>query len=294
METFFIVNPTAGSGRAKESWKNIEEILVKNEIPYDVKFTKYRGHGIKIARKAARDGYKKIFSVGGDGTVNEVANGIILSKKSPTLGVIPVGTGNDFSKSLGIDCSIEKILLSNKTRNIDVALLKSRGKKKYFVNMSGIGFDSYVTKNIILRNLGGTIPYLTTVLISLFRYSPKKAIIIHDNGKFEQDIFMMSIANGNYIGGGMKISPFSKMDDGYLDVVIIPKISKFEILSNLSKIYSGKHIYHPKVQLFRTKKLHVGAKDLFVHVEGDVVAKTPVDISIAESKIKVIVPEVSH
>ncbi len=289
MELFFVVNPTAGSGRAKERWKDVEKFLIENEIPYDVAFTKRRGHGILLSKKASENGYKAIFAVGGDGTVNEVANGILMSGKSPFFGVIPAGSGNDFAKSLGIGSEIE-YLLNPMKREIDVALLRHGRKKRFFVNMSGMGFDSYVTENLIFKGLGGTIPYFTSVLISLFRYKSKHTIIKHDKGEFEQESFMISVANGTYVGGGMKISPFSKMDDGYLDVVIIPKLSAIDVLRYLPKTYNGGHINYPKIQILRTKKISVEADDMLVHVEGDVVAKAPVEIEIIERGMKVIVP----
>lgn len=175
-------------------------------------------------------------------------------------------------------------------KKIDIGKVEFECKKeRYFVSVMGVGFDAQV--NIELgkkKKLGGTLPYIIGTFSTLSHYDCSWVNLKHDDLNEKLRVLMISIANGKYLGGGMKIAPNAKMDDGLLDVIIVGDVGYFETLRTFPKIYAGTHLTHKKVKSFNTKYLEISScKDVFVHTDGDVVGKLPIKISLLEKILNV-------
>lgn len=301
-----IVNPNAGSGRGKKDWVDISSSLVRENIPFSVKFTEKRGHAISLTLEGISGGFRKIIIVGGDGTLNEVVNGAFMNLVCPAtdilLGVIPVGTGNDWGRMFGIPLNHEKaikIIGENKRMLHDVGVVKyferDEQKTRYFINIAGLGFESDVVKRTNHqkeRGHGGKLIYLYNLLVTLISYRNGKAEIIAGDKKVTANVFSINIGNGRYCGGGMRQTPDAVPDDGFLDVTVIGEMGKIEIIRNLKILYNGKILSHPKVKSYRCKKLSVTSKSKFyVEADGESLGHTPAEISIIPGGINIVYKE---
>jgi len=239
LNTKFIVNPAAGANSSRRKWAIILDLLKHLGLHFEYQYTEGSGHAIELAKKAASDGYDRIVAVGGDGTVNEVANGILNSQnaKDAVLGIISTGTGGDFVRSAGIPRDYVKACstLSSPGRlSIDVGIIEyfKKGQKlrRYFVNTAGIGLDAAVVENTekIPKYFGGTIPYLMGLVRTLLSYKNKHVIIRSGGNIDKQRVVSVIVANGGYAGGGMHFAPLAKLDDGLLDTVIVGDMGKLE------------------------------------------------------------------
>jgi diacylglycerol kinase (ATP) len=267
-----IVNPAAGANSTHRKWSSIRSLLKNAGLSFDYQFTEGKGHGIELAKTAAGDGYHYLVAVGGDGTVHEVANGILQTANSreTTLGVISTGTGSDLSRSAGISSDYTKACsaLSNPHRmTIDIGLVKfiknGRSQQRYFVNSAGIGFDATVvgTTERIPKVFGGTIPYLTGLILSLFGYKNKMVTFnIGDRPVEQTKVLSMVVANGRFFGGGMQIAPEAKLDDGLFDMVIVGDFAKTELLRIFPRVYKGTHLTYPKVRLEKENRISIESK----------------------------------
>ncbi|MFC2033969.1 diacylglycerol/lipid kinase family protein [Chloroflexota bacterium] len=227
-----IVNPTAGASSTRRKWHHIKSLLKHFGLSFDYEYTEGAGHAIELAKDAASNGYQHLVAVGGDGTVNEVANVILHSDDGSNiaLGIISTGTGSDFARSMGIPrhyvtaCSY---LTSSRRILIDVGVVEyvsnDQSLKRFFVNAAGIGFDAAAVESTerMPKYFGGTIPYLTGLLRALIAYKNKSVVLSVGDMTEETRILSVVVANGNYFGGGMKVAPEAVLDDNLLDVVIV-------------------------------------------------------------------------
>jgi len=270
-----IFNPAAGRGSAKRSLPEIQSALNAAGIIPEVLATRAPGDATTLALQAAKDNVELVLSVGGDGTLQEVANGLVQAERGdsvPTLGIIPVGTGNDFLKTLGVPGewkgACERIV-QGQTRTVDVGRINGR----VFVNNVGVGFDAQVgieAKKI--QNLRGTAVYVAalarTMLIS---YSTPQVTIQCDDKTFTQSITMLSIGNGRCSGGTFWLTPTALLDDGLLDVCIIRGLSKPGILGLVPEVMKGTHVTKEAAQTLRARKITVTSNEpLPVHADGEV------------------------
>jgi len=282
-----IVNPVAGAGSTHRKWPGISRLLEHVGLSFDHEFTDGRGHAIEIAKTAADKGYQYLVAVGGDGTVNEVANGILRSTgaNSTILGIVCTGTGSDFIRSVGIprDCtSACSCLTSPRKLLIDVGVVEYRKSgqslQRFFVNAAGIGFDAAVVKTTerLPKYFGGTVPYVAGMLRSLFGYR-NKSVVLRVGDKVETiRILNVVIANGRYLGGGMHIAPKAKLDDSLLDVVVIGDIGKFELLKAFPMVYKGTHLTHPKVNMEQATHITIETSEpVLVHADGELLGEGP-------------------
>ena len=272
-EWLVIVNPNAGNGKGKKDWEKISDLLKKEALPFDVNFTERKGHAIHFTIDGIAAGYRKIITVGGDGTLNEVVNGVFLNKNCPTtdisLALIPVGTGNDWGRMFGIPLDYKKaihIIGENKLMLHDIGLISffdgSEKKERYFINIAGLGFESVVVKRTNYqkdRGHSGKLIYFYNLLMSLISYKNTRAEIIIDDEKISADVFSLNVGNGRYCGGGMRQTPRALPDDGLLDVTIIKGMGKFEIIRNLKILYDGTILQHPKIDGYKCKNIKVSS-----------------------------------
>jgi YegS/Rv2252/BmrU family lipid kinase len=235
-----IVNPVAGASATYRKWPKISSLLHHIGLPFEFQYTEGVGHAIELAREATDNGYRFLVAVGGDGTVHEVANGILLAKdlNETTIGIISTGTGGDFIRSAGIDRNYIKacsLLTGKQRRLIDVGTVQyyknGQRNKRFFINSSGVGFDAAVaeTSNRLPKFLGGTIPYIIGLLKSLAGYDNVPVTINMDDRIETRRILSVVVANGRYFGGGMLVAPLADIDDGLLDIVAVGDMGKLEL-----------------------------------------------------------------
>jgi YegS/Rv2252/BmrU family lipid kinase len=302
-EWFTIVNPNAGNGKGKKDWERISSLLVRENIPVSMKFTEKKCQAIELAREAIETGFRKIISVGGDGTLNEVVNGVFsqdrVSPKEVVLGMIPVGTGNDWGRMFGIPLVYEgavDVIKENKIMSHDIGLVSyycgSEQHSRYFINIAGLGFEAMVVNKTNRQKDKGRSNqaiYFYNLLSSLISYKKTNADIIVDGRKTKSKIFSINVGNGRYCGGGMRQTPDALPDDGLLDITVIRDMGRIEIIKSLKILYDGTILSHPKVDGYRCKNLRVATESvLYTEADGESLGHTPAEFSIIPGGINVV------
>jgi YegS/Rv2252/BmrU family lipid kinase len=296
-----IINPAAGANSTYRKWPDLSRLLTSIGLTYDHNYTEGSGHAIELAREAASDGYRYLVAVGGDGTVNEVANGIMNTQNAPevSFGVVSTGTGSDFARSAGIPMDWENagsILMSPKRRTIDVGAVTfmKNGQKmeRYFVNAAGIGFDASAVEATekMPKRLGGTIPYMMGLLRTLIGYRNRNVTIDIDGKKESAKVLSIMVGNGNYLGGGMNVAPEALMDDALFDVTIIGDVGKFNLMKSLPMLYNGTIGSHPKVRFERAASISVDLKErILVQADGELLGEGPVSFRIVPAALNIVI-----
>jgi YegS/Rv2252/BmrU family lipid kinase len=287
-EAKVIVNPIAAGGKVGRRWPQLRDVLAKGGLPFDAELTQHPGHATVIAQRAVDDGYRHIVSVGGDGTVNEVVNGLVVDGQVPSdlvLSIVPGGTGCDFVRILDIardPVQACQTVLGDRVRTVDLGEIRClcQGKSivRYFVNVAGVGFDgeTSVRVNRMSKRITGTLPYLTSLLLTLVSYQNKDVELTVNEYRLLGRLNSVVICNGQYFGGGMWVGPQAAADDGVFDVVLLKDLTKPELIVNIPRIYRGTHLTHPKVESLQGTEIHVKAQQrMFIQAEGELVGETP-------------------
>ena len=308
-----IVNPAASIGKCKKDWPEIHDILVKEGLDFDAVLTTHPGHAIDLVKEGITEkGYKKIIAVGGDGTNNEVINGIFTQQRFPTdeitMATIPVGTGNDWRRTFDIPLEYDKIVQIIKagyTFAHDIGKLTYYNdgdpKIRYFLNASGTGLDEMVcnSTNTMKRNgKGGTIRYLISLVKCLFKYKLTHVqLTVDDQLVFDDKILSISIGNCRFNGGGMMTMPFAVPNDGIFDITVIRKVSMLKFAANVKTIYDGSFVNKIKeVQTFQGKKIRIVSippHSFRVETEGENLNNSPFDYEMLPKAINMVIPESS-
>ena len=297
---FIVVNPSSGNTNFKKSWEIITHFLKLKNINFSYSFTEYRKHEVILVDKAIEQGYRNIISVGGDGTLHHVVNGIMKQRYIKTskikLGVIPLGTGNDWIKTYNIPNSIKKsidIIVKNNTILQDIGCIKlSNGKKEYFNNLAGTGYDGYVVKNLNNLKKIGSLAFIVSGLYSLFSYKKTKYSISFNNKTINEKCLMILFGICKYSGGGLRVTKDPNPKDGLLDITIVKNISFLDLLFNVPKLYNGKIVHHKKVSNFKTKKIIVkntSNSNSFIEADGEIIGINSFNISILPNAIQFII-----
>jgi diacylglycerol kinase (ATP) len=299
--TKFIVNPAAGANSSRRKWVIILDLLKHLGFHFDYQYTEGSGHAIELAKEAAGVGYDRIVAVGGDGTVNEVANGILNSKNSAetALGIISTGTGGDFIRSAGIPKDYVRAcsrLSSLERFPIDAGIIEyhQKGQKlnRFFLNTAGIGLDAAVVANVekLPKYFGGTIPYLWGLVRTLLGYKNKYVTIKSGGNVTKQRVVSVIVANGGFAGGGMHFAPFAKLNDGLLDTVIVGDMGKFELLRSFPRVYKGTHVTLPKIKLDRTIDISVQSSErALVYADGEYLGEGPARFTLIPAAIRLVI-----
>lgn len=290
----FIINPVAGGGRTKGLVPLINNAMKDKDIEYDIVFTTRPKEGTDIAKQGVHKGYNKIVAVGGDGTVNEIAFGLIEEEKG-ILGILPSGTGNDLARSLSIPLEPEKALdniLNGKSKTIDVGTVNDG----LFLNISSIGFDAEVVTiaDKIKTKIKSSISYVIALFITLLRFKYINVEIEIDDSVIQRDILLIAVGNGRCYGGGIKILPMANLEDGFFHVCIVNKLSKLKLLFLLPTIVNGSHINQEKyVKIYKAKKVKVRSEDkAYLNIDGEIEElKEEVLFEINSTKLSVIAQE---
>jgi diacylglycerol kinase (ATP) len=290
MKPLFIVNEYAGKGKTKQRWSHIQRYLDMFAIPYQVHLTSRPREAVEVAKQSSLYEYSHVIAVGGDGTVNEVVNG--LCGQQAIFGVIPTGTGNDFARMLEIPddpfLAVKK-LVNGSQKTID--LLELNGK--YIAGAIGIGFDGAIAEDInrsTWKKRFGTLGYVLSMLKLLRTFYPFTLYLDLDEKSFIiEHCWMVAIGNSSYYGGGMKICPDAKHDDGLLDVCIVHDLSRTGILKAFPSVFSGRHVHHPKVKYMRGQVVRVRTEpSVYIHGDGEIFGQTPGEILIHPHALNVI------
>ena len=274
MKYIFIVNPTSGKGKALKASNKIKEICEERDIPYEIHFTEKEHDATKIAKKY-RFSHNIIYSVGGDGTLNEVVNGIIGTKN--TLGIIPCGSGNDFYKTLS-KIDDEEIL-------IDVGKIND----KYFINIVSVGIDAEVADNVSKMKRLKISPnqiYNASIVYTFFKYKYKKLDVEIDNSSKKGKCTILTICNGKTYGGGYNIAPEASLTDGYFDVYYVDKINKPFIPFIISMLKKGTHERHKKVHKSKATRIKFKCDyDLVCNIDGEIIVDHKFDIKLLPKEL---------
>jgi len=296
-----IVNPVAGAGKTAKKWPHIMRLLKKIGLRFDHDLTEAPRHAIELAKSAAKKGYELVVSVGGDGTINEVVNGLYDAGniKDVTLGIISTGTGSDYIRTVGIPHKHNEAcqhLMNPKKLLVDLGVVEfqNNGKtaKRLFVNFAGLGFDAEVVKTTTLRfkALGALPSYLMGLLTTFLSYSNKEVLIKLDGKADERKVCTVVMSNGKYGGGHMFVAPDADPMDGLLDVMIIDDISKPDLLWSLPRIYRGTHLTHPKVTAERAKEIEITPKQpMSLQADGELLGEAPARFLILPSSLNIVV-----
>ncbi|MFZ0532745.1 MAG: diacylglycerol kinase family protein [Anaerolineales bacterium] len=279
-----ILNPIAGHGNGIKALPQIEQLFSQHGVSFDLQRTEHPGHGIDLTRQAVKEGYEVIVAAGGDGTVNEVINGLMLSKLEgipvPAMGVLCVGRGNDFAGSMGILTDLEagfESLLARNLRSVDVGRVVG-GKYpegRYFGNCVGVGFDAITTIEVSkLPRWGGYLSFMAAVLKTVFLYNKAPmAKIEFDGSVITQRSLLISIMNGRRLGGGFIMAPDSIPDDGAFDLCIAEQMSSFEVIKMIPHFTRGDQATQPTIKTGRAAKISITAQDgpLPAQTDGEII-----------------------
>jgi len=285
MKLLLIYNPHAGGKRAAKVLPNVKRYFEKENIQTDILFTESRSHGIELVKNADLAKYDGLIASGGDGTLFEVVNGYYLNKglNKPPVGLIPNGTGNAFSRELALKSfQYEKaidIIAANKPKKIDVNRFVTENKTYYSINIIGIGFPVDVGQTVEKLKFLGEVSYLVGVLYHILFLKSFDMTLDVDGRIINKKITFIECANSVYTGSTFVMAPDAKTDDGFIDVVIVDKLSRRRIMKLLPTIFSGKHILEKEVQVIKAKKIEIQthiAKPLVP--DGELFGETPVTV----------------
>ncbi len=299
----FIVNPTAGQGTAGLAFPEIARLSNEYSMEYEIVRTEYPKHAITLAHQAAVDGFAFVVAVGGDGTSNEVLNGLMQAwnqgYKETCLGIIGIGRGNDFAYAFGIPPGLQsgfEVLNKRQSRFMDVGLVVGGDfpQGRYFGNGVGIGFDAVVGFEAArLTRLHGFANYIVAALRTIFLFFTAPVVRIeYDDKTITQPALMVSIMNGRRMGGGFMMAPDALTDDGQLELCIAGQVSRMGILFLIPRFMKGTQRTHPKILTDSASRVHVVALqgELPVHADGETicVAGNELAIEIIRQPIKIL------
>jgi len=273
-----VLNPMADMGHA---WKLANDLrpIIQEYGNADWSGTVYPTHAAELSRQAGEQGYEMVIAMGGDGTVHEVVNGLmqVPASSRPALGVVPVGSGNDFAHAVGVPMQSDQALrraLTGEPSPIDLGLLTDEhGRREYFDNTLGIGFDAVVTiRSHRLPVLRGFLKYLTAVIQTiLLNHDPALMKIEADGRQWEQSNLMLAMSNGPREGGGFLVAPDAKPDDGLLHYTMIKKVSRLMMFRLVPEVMKGTHGNFPQVTLGTCKRMAVSAdRPMYIHADGEI------------------------
>jgi diacylglycerol kinase (ATP) len=297
-----IVNPIAGAGKTGREWPGIKELFEGRGLRFEHDITEAPGHAIELAKSAVEKGYELVVSVGGDGTINEIVNGLHRAGGSndTVLGILSTGTGSDYIRTIGLsrqyDEACARFLKPIKiTVDLGVVEYANNGKteKRLFVNFAGMGFDAEIVRRTTqkYKAWGSLLAYLTGLLATVMSYRNRDIIVKADGNEVKQRVCTVIMNNGKYGGGGMLTAPDADISDGLLDVMTVGDISRPDLLYSLPKIYKGTHLTHSKVTMKRAREIEVSSLDgrMYLQADGELLGELPARFSVLPSALNIAV-----
>lgn len=301
----FIINPQSNKGRTGKKWRHIKEALSAFFKEFKYEFTEKPLHAIEISRSAIKEGSELIVAIGGDGTVNEIANGFFENLKiinpQTILGLIPSGTGCDLSRSLNIPNRLRnalEIITQAPSALIDIGRAtfvnhSGEQEERIFLNVGDFGVGGEVVKRVNDNRMKRKASsYLKSLLSAFFSYKNKKIKIKIDDQEIPLNEYLIgAVANGKIFGKGMKIAPDAKLNDGYFDIILVKGMKTWEFLLNAYKLYSGTHLSLPQITLIQGKKIEadpVEEDSVLIELDGEQLGRLPATFEILPKRIPII------
>jgi YegS/Rv2252/BmrU family lipid kinase len=301
-ETVFLVNPASDNGVTGRRWPELAHRAEQLGLSGETLFSERPGQLIELAERAARDGATLVVAVGGDGTMNEVVNGLVRAGTETELATIPLGTGMDFGRTYGISSSFDdavRVAVDGVPRTIDVGRVTYREwsgaeGERYYANVGSVGMSAAVAQraNGMSKALGGKATFFYALTRVFLEWKNTNVTVRLDDGtQREGRMHDVIVANGQWHGGAMWLAPNAKPDDGLFDVVLIGDVTKRDFVTTAPKIYKGTYLAHPKVELLQSRAVSVDAPErLPIELDGEQVGTTPVRFEIVPAAIRVRVP----
>jgi len=307
MKTMVIANPKAAGGKVGRKWTAFYETIQRVFDNAEIRLTHQSGHAIELTREAIDHKFERIAVVGGDGTLNEVVNGLFDESGNPIgsdvcVMLIPAGTGGDFARTIGVrDIDPEVASVTATCRAVDIGRLTAvsdsgREVVRYFINIASMGSSGAITKQIneSSKLFGSKGTYLLGTLRGLLTYKNQRVRLrIDDTVERELVVSLVAVANGRYFGGSMKISPESMINDGLLDVVVIGDVGLKDFARHNPKLYRGEHLELDKFESYRGKKIEItplGSSDILLEADGESLGRLPVVVDVVPQAVQICAP----
>lgn len=304
---FFIVNPTADSGKAAGRWQQMKDLLAKYNIPYIAHLTTRRGDATETARNAVtKQGFRNIIAAGGDGTMNEVINGIFSQTTVPypaiLFSMLPIGTGNDWVKTHGISRDLTafcEMLLRKQETLQDVGVIQyiedKALKNKYFANAGGLGYDALVVRSVEKesgqRILPKKLSYAGHIFKCLYQFRPFRARVEVDNEVIDNIWYTLNFGIHRFSGAGMQLTPHAVGDDGLLSLTLVQQLSKWRVIKDMNVLYGGNIKHWRYAKLYQCKRFKITPLEtmpLFVEADGEFLGEAPVEITLLHKVLRVV------
>ena len=309
-EWFIIVNPHAGSGKTISQWTLAERMLRERGVRFTATFTMYKSHARELALQAARDGRRRLLAVGGDGSVHEMFSGVLdfcletgTQAEEFRLGVIPIGSGNDWIKSLGVPHDFEKVIdlvAADAFRMQDIVSVRSSdGRVCCMANIGGTGFDSHVCERVNARKERGHRSkwiYIGSLIVTILKLKRLNVEVSGDGELiYSGPCFSVAFGNGSYSGGGMRQTAAADMSDGLVDVMVVPVISILRILREVHRLFDGttpqsQSLVYRQCREITVTPLDRRSADVF-EVDGEIEGRLPATVSATGLRIGVVAPQ---
>jgi len=295
----FLVNPASDNGATGKRWPELAHRAARIGLEGETLFSERPGHLTELARSAVDGGATLVVAVGGDGTMNEVVNGI--AGRDVDFATIPLGTGMDFVRTYGIPTKFEDavlVALTGAPRTIDAGRVSYRtwsgeDAERWYANVGSVGMSGAVAQraNGMSKALGGKATFFYALTRVFFEWENTDVTVRFDGEERHGKMHDVIVANGVWHGGGMKLAPDARSDDGAFDVVMIGDVGKVDFLTTAPKLYKGKHVDHPKVEVVRTARVEVDATEhLPIELDGEQVGTTPATFEVVPGALRVRVP----
>ncbi|MBN2384103.1 diacylglycerol kinase family lipid kinase [bacterium] len=289
---YFIVNPHAGGGVVGRKWAEIESRLRRRLNTFETHLTSKPGEAIELTRAALQRGTRHFVSVGGDGTNHEIVNGLIDDNDTipddVTLEFLPLGSGNDFLRSLAVSHDFDHVLDRLEhyhEKRVDIGKIRFRHdnsfRTRYFLSVAGTGFSANVNKmaNEQCRCMG-KFRYVSAFFPNLLMLRNTQSQIKIDGQEYDRKCCMTVVAHTSYFGGGMKIAPAARNDDGLFEVLLFRDFSAPELLVNFPLVFKGKHIHHPKIEFYKGSSIEIVTEEAQnLLADGEIIGQTPVEFN---------------
>lgn len=292
LKTQVIINPESNKGRTKKRWRYLKEAIQSFIQEFKYEFTEKPLQAIDLARAAIKDGSELIIGVGGDGTINEIANGFFEDKRiinpETSLGILPSGTGSDLIKSLNIPPEAKealKVITMAPSALIDVGKVTFRDQlhrksERFFLNVADFGLGGEVVKRVNQRRLERkTSSYVRCLISTMAGYQSSRIKVNVDGEDLPEGEYLIgAVANGRIFGKGMKVAPQAELDDGLFDIVLVKGMRFLEFCRHGWKVFLGTHLTHPKITFLRGKKIEVRnleVEEVLLELDGEQLGTLP-------------------
>jgi diacylglycerol kinase (ATP) len=289
-----VANPASGRGRGARLIPKVEAVLRDLDVSHQMVVSRDGSEPERLARRAASEGATVVAALGGDGHVGAVANGLIGT--AAALAVIPAGTGNDFSRGIGLDrkdpLAAVRLLEKPRTATVDVVRVRTPDRERFYVNVGGTGFDAEVNEHANgVSFLAGTPRYVYSTFVTLARFRPGLFRFTVDGEERSMSGMLVAVGNGVSYGGGMKVTPEARFDDGLLDLCVVGALSKPSFIRAFPRVFAGTHVTHPSVTMLRARRIEISADRAFhVYGDGERIGSLPATFEVVPAVLPVVMP----